>query len=61
MTYGIRFGDDGKWNGEYTKANAADAALALADTKYGNAQIRNNATGELVAVVREMKLRWIRS
>lgn len=57
--YSIRVGDDRPWHGEYTKAEAAEAALRLAGEKFGNAQIRNNRTGVKAGVVREMKLRWI--
>jgi hypothetical protein len=56
-TYSIRLGDDARWTGTYTKSEVLVAAMELADSKFGNAVVRNNTTGEVVGRIREM--RWV--
>ena len=54
--FSIRIGDDARWQPvEGDAAAAGAAAMRLADSKWGSAQARNDATGERF-FIREM--RW---
>jgi hypothetical protein len=57
--FSIRVGDDARWQEVEGDAGAAGAAaMRLAASKWGSAQVRNDTTGERF-YVREM--RWTRA